>query len=96
MRRLMTKEVTSTTVKVARIDVTSGKPVVVELEPVILLGNVDSEKAQKVVAKQHGNGVTVLGVESVTDVYEMEVSEFIKIARKREPGEEVSEDTEEI
>jgi hypothetical protein len=69
---------------------------VVELEPVILLGNVDSEKAQKLVAKKHGVGVSVLSVESVTDVYELEVSEFIKIARKRELGEEVSEDTEEI
>lgn len=92
----MTKEVTSTTVKVARIDVTEGQPKVVELEPVILLGNVDSEKAQKVVAKQRGAGVSVLSVESVTDVYEMEVSEFIQIARKREAGEEVSEDTEEV
>lgn len=94
MRRLMTKEVTSTTVKVARIDVTEGQPKVVELEPVILLGNIDSEKAQKVVAKQHGAGVSVLSVETDTKVYELEVEEFIKIARLREAGEEVSEEEE--
>jgi hypothetical protein len=84
MRKMMTKEVTSTVVKVARIEVEQGEPKLVELEPVILLGNIDSEKAQKIVAKQYGLGVTVLSVEADTKIYELEVAEFIQIARLRE------------
>ncbi len=87
MRKLMTKEVTSTLVKVAKIDTVEGKPVAVELEPITLLGNVDSEKAQKLVTRKLGQGVTVLSVEADTKVYELEVEEFIKIARLRVPEE---------
>lgn len=80
MRKMMTKEVTSTIVKVAKIDMVEGQPKAVELEPIILLGNIDLEKAQKVVAKQHGAGVTVLSVEADTKVYQAPVTEFLKIA----------------
>lgn len=90
---MMTKEVTSTIVKVAKIDMVEGQPQAVELEPIILLGNVDSEKAQKLVSKSHGAGVTVLGVEADTKVYELEVTEFLKIARLKtdEESEQISE-----
>lgn len=84
MRRMMTKEVTSTIVKVAKIEMVDGAPQLVELEPITLLGNVEAEKAQKIVAKQHGLGVTVLSVEADTKVYELEVTEFLKIARLKE------------
>ena len=80
----MTKEVTSTTVKLAKIDMVEGQPQAIELEPMILLGNVNEERAQKLVAKKHGTGVTVLSVEADTKVYEMEVAEFIQIARLKE------------
>lgn len=92
MRRMMTKEVTSTIVKVAKIDMVEGLPTAVELEPIILLGNIDSEKAQKIVSKQHGAGVTVLAVEADTKVYELEVTEFLKIARLK-VEEEVTAET---
>jgi hypothetical protein len=95
MRKLMTKEVTSTIVKVAKIDMVEGSAQVVELPSIILLGNVDLEKAQKVVAKQLGAGVSVLSVEADTKVYELEVTEFIKIARLREAGEVEVEDEQE-
>jgi hypothetical protein len=95
MRKLMTKEVTSTIVKVAKIDMVDGSAQVVELPSIILLGNVDSEKAQKIVAKQLGVGVSVLSVEADTKVYELEVTEFIKIARLREAGEVEVEDEQE-
>lgn len=91
MRKLMTKEVTSTIVKVAKIDIIDGQAQVVELPSIILLGNVDSEKAQKIVAKSHGAGVSVLSVEADTKVYELEVSEFMKIARLRVEEEVVAE-----
>jgi hypothetical protein len=93
MRKMMTKEVTSTIVKVAKIDMVEGQAVAVELEPITLLGNVDSEKAQKIVSKKHGAGVTVLAVEADTKIYELEVTEFLKIARLKveEESEALSE-----
>jgi len=80
MRKMMTKEVTSTIVKIAKIDMTEGLPKAVELEPITLLGNIDLEKAQKHVLKKRGAGVTVLSVEADTKVYELPVTEFLKIA----------------
>ena len=93
MRKMMTKEVTSTIVKVAKIDMVNGQPVLVELEPITLLGNVDSEKAQKLVSKEYGLGVTVLQVEADTKVYVAPVTEFLKIATLKtdEESEAVSE-----
>jgi hypothetical protein len=91
MRKLMTKEVTSTIVKVAKIDMVEGQPQAVELEPITLLGNVDLEKAQKIVSKAKGPTVTVLSVEADTQVYELEVTEFLKVARLR-----VDEETEAV
>jgi hypothetical protein len=93
MRKMMTKEVTSTIVKVAKIDMVGGLPQAVELEPVILLGNIDSEKAQKLVSKSHGAGVTVLSVEADTKVYQAPVTEFLKIATLK-VDEETEQDSE--
>lgn len=80
MRKMMTKEVTTTTVKVARIEIQNGLPQAVSLEDEIMLGNVSQEKAQKHVNKKHGSGVTVISVTADTVVYELAVEEFIKIA----------------
>jgi len=85
----MTKEVTKTTVKVARMKMgENGLPVAEPLEDIILIGNVSSEKAQKIVTKEHGNGVTVFGVETTTETYKMAVEEFIQLA-ELVPNEEV-------
>jgi hypothetical protein len=94
MRKNMTKEVTSTIVKVAKIDMVEGQPKAVEMEPIILLGNIDLEKAQKMVAKSHGVGVTVLSVEADTKIYRAPVTEFLKIAELVLPGEEEQEEQE--
>lgn len=91
MRKKMTKEVTKTTVKVAEMVVNEqGLPVAQPLEDVILIGNVSVEKAQKAVNKQFDKNVTVFGVETDTQVYEMDVEEFIKHATLRvdEPAEQ--------
>lgn len=95
----MTKEVTKTTVRVARIDVTDGEPKAVELEPIILLGNVDAERAQKAVTKQVGAGAQVLSVEADTQVYELPVTEFLKIAKLKvaaDSEQESEEETEQV
>jgi len=80
LRKMLTKEVTSTTIKIGKIEMVDGTPQVATLENVVLLGNVSHEKAQKEVEKLHGKGVTVFELQSDTKVYEMPVEEFIKVA----------------
>lgn len=95
MRKMMTKEVTKTLVQLAIMEVNEqGMPVAKPLEPIELIGNVSTEKAQKVVQKMFTENVTVFGVNPETQTYEMEVSEFIKLARIK--GEEEEENTEEV
>jgi len=81
LRKTMSREVTKTTVKVAKMVVAeNGLPVAEPLEDVILIGNVSMEKAQRAVNKTHEGSVTVFGVETETQVYEMAVEDFIKHA----------------
>lgn len=91
MRKQMTKEVTSTVIKLATIEVSDGVPMAVELPPEILLGSVTPDKAQKILSKQLGKDVTVLSAEPKTEVYVMDVEEFIQLASLKE--DEVEEET---
>lgn len=84
MRKLMTKEVTTTTLKLAKMQMVEGKPVATPLEDEVLLGNVKLEKAQSFATKKHGSGVTVFEVVANTNVYEMAVEDFIKYASIKE------------
>jgi hypothetical protein len=80
MRKMMTKEVTKTTVKLAQMVVENGVPTAQVLADKILLGNVSQESAQKQVTKELGQGVTVLSVQADTVTYELPVEEFLQIA----------------
>jgi len=84
MRKMMSKEVTKTTVKVAKMVVENGVPTAQILADKILLGNVSHETAQKLVTKEEGQGVTVLSVQPDTVTYELSVEEFIAIASIKE------------
>lgn len=77
VEKMMSREVTKTTVKLARIETVDGLPQAVELEPVVLIGNINHEKAQKSVNKMYDFQVTVISVEADTLVYEMPVARFI-------------------
>lgn len=83
MRKMMTKEVTSTTVKISRIVVVDGNPKAEKLEDEVLLGNINLEQAQKAINKKHGAGFTVFEVQPETIVYEMAVEDFINLASVR-------------
>lgn len=80
MRKTLTKEITSTTVRIAKMVITDGQPTAEQLPDEVLLGNLDQEKAQKEITKKHGAGVTVFGVEADTKVYEMSVEKFLEHA----------------
>jgi hypothetical protein len=85
MRKVMSKEVTSTTVKIAKMEMVGDQPQAKWLPDEVLLGNVNLEKAQKEVTKKHGQGVTVFEVTADTKVYEMEVEKFIELASVKVP-----------
>jgi hypothetical protein len=80
MRKLMTKEVTTTTVQLAKMEMVDGSPVAVALPQETLLGNVSLEKAQKEMSKKFGAGVTVFQVVPNSFTYEMPVEDFVKVA----------------
>lgn len=88
----MTKEVTKTTVKIAKMELVDGSPQAIQMEDEVLLGNVSLEKAQKEVSKKHGNNVTVFGVEADTVVYEMPVEDFISYATVKVDSETVEQE----
>jgi hypothetical protein len=85
MRKVMSKEVTTTNVKLAKMEMVDGQPTAKWMEDETLLGNVSLEKAQKEVTKKYGQGVTVFEVTADTTVYEMPVEEFIKQAKVKQP-----------
>lgn len=91
MRKMMTKEVTKTTIKIAKMEVVDGLPKATPLGDEIMLGNVSLEKAQKEVTKKHGAGVTVFEVVPSTEVYELPVEDFIKIASIKMDSVEVAQ-----
>lgn len=80
MRKEMTKEVTHTTVKLAKIEMKDGNPEMVEMPDKVLIGNQDLEKAQKAINKEFGHGVTVLSIKPDTQKYVMPVEKFIELA----------------
>ena len=79
-RKMMSKEVTTTTVKIGKIEMVNGTPNVVMLPEEKIIGNITLEKAQKLMNKKH-DIVTVFEVVPETQVYEMDVMEFIKVAK---------------
>lgn len=83
-RKYMTKEVTQTIVKSAIVEMVEGEPKAVELPDEIILGNVSMSHAQTVLNRKYKRPVTIFALEPETKVYEMEVEEFIKLARLKE------------
>lgn len=90
MRKMMSREVTKTTVKVGKLEMVDGQPQAVTLPDEVLLGNVSLEKAQKQLNKKYGEPVTVFEVIPDTTVYEMPVEEFIKYATVKEDTKETA------
>ena len=83
-RKMMTKAVTSTTIKSVEVRDINGELKMIPLTDVIVMGNVDKRKAQIMVNKMYSVPVTVTSVESETVVYEMEVTRFMELATIKE------------
>ena len=79
-RKYITREITKTTVKVAKMEVENGVPVAVPLADEVIVGNVNMEQAQRQIKKRLGEGITVFGVEANTEKYKMAVADFLQLA----------------
>jgi hypothetical protein len=90
MRKTLQREVTHTTVQLAKLNVVDGVPTTATLPEETLVGNYSLEKAQKEMTKKHGVGVTVFGVQADTKRYEMDIEKFIELAT------EVQEDEQQV
>lgn len=83
-RKMMSKEVTSTTIKVAKIEVVNGTPKAVNLPDEVIIGNVSIDHAQRILNKKFGEPVTILELFAETKIYEMAVEDFIRVAQIKE------------
>lgn len=83
----MTREITKTTVKVAKMEIQEGNPVAVALPDEVFIGNISQQRAQRMIDKIH-TGATVLEVQPDTKTYEMPVEQFLEQATVKEPKEE--------
>jgi len=92
MRRMMTREVTKTTIKVAKLEMVDGEVKTVVLPDEIKIGNIRLERAQRMMNKKYGEPVTVLQVIPETTTYEMPVETFIEHATIKEDNEETDEE----
>lgn len=79
-RKFMTRDVTKTTVKIAKIEMIDGLPQAVELPDEVLIGNVNEERAAGTLKTKFDHPITVLGVEPNTEKYRMSVEDFLKHA----------------
>jgi hypothetical protein len=96
MRKMMYKEVTQTVIHIAKLGMNEeGLPVAEKLEPITVLGELTKDKAQKTVNKTFGLGATIYNLEVVTNTYELEVEEFIKVARIKTSDEVEIDDSDE-
>lgn len=83
MRSTITRTLTQSTIRVAKIEFNGDTPVATPLEPVIVYGNVSKEDAKREVAKVYGkdNSIVVAKIESEEKFFEISVSDFIKYAK---------------
>jgi hypothetical protein len=82
-RKMMTKEITKTTVRIAKMQVENGEVKIVKLPEETLVGNVKQETAQKLLNKKFGEPIAILEIFAETTIYEAPVEEFLKIATIR-------------
>jgi Cu/Ag efflux protein CusF len=75
-RKMMTKEITKTTVRIAKLTVENGEAKMVKLPEETLVGNVKQEAAQKQLNKKYGEPIAILEIFAETTVYEAPVEEF--------------------
>jgi hypothetical protein len=79
-RHFINREITTTKVTAAKMELVNGSVNAENLEDVILIGNVSLEKANKEIKKIYGEGATAFSVEANTHKYSIPTELFVKHA----------------
>lgn len=87
MRKMIKREITSTTIKFGKVAMVDGAPQLEQLPEEKVTGNVSLEKAGKLMKEKHGN-VTIFEVVPETNTYEMPTDEFLQHATIVQPEEQ--------
>lgn len=75
---MLTRTLVTSTIKLAEIQVIDGEVHSLELEPMVVSGNVDVKKATRLAQKHYkGKQVAVLDIEKTKTKYAMKVEDFI-------------------
>lgn len=81
MRKTIVRSITETTVKSAVITFVKGQPIAKENKPIVVNGVIGEDKALKEVRKAYGETAYVTEINSIDNVYEISVEDFIKYAK---------------
>ena len=93
MAKMMQREITKTTVNVAKMVMVDGEVQVEQLPSETFVGNLTMEQAQwRMKRKYKGEPVQVVSVEPNTEVYELPVEKFLEVATVRVEKEEDQEE----
>ncbi|MBO5715007.1 MAG: hypothetical protein J6S23_01275 [Clostridia bacterium] len=88
MRNTITRKIVETTINGYTIEMENGKPTVVNLEPVVVFGNVTSERqAKRALVDVYGKETPVFigEIKSEEVQYEISVEKFIENATRIDP-----------
>jgi hypothetical protein len=95
MRKTMSKEITTTTLKLGKIKVLDGTPIVEQLPDETLIGTPNDKLIGRMMFKKHGAGITVYSKETNKLVYEMSIDDFIKYGKLKGIEEQQTEEMQE-
>lgn len=89
-RKNITKEVKRTIISPVSITLENGQPLATQLDPIVVMGAVTKEKANRLARKQHPDLETVVVDKLVEEVkvYEMSIEQFLQIATEKVAVEE--------
>ena len=86
MRNTITRTMSTSTINAFKLSIVDGKPVVENLDPVVISGKAKEKDALKVLKKQFGDisGITIGSIDVSENTYEISVEDFLKYATKVE------------
>lgn len=91
MRKVITRTITTSTIKSLIFEIKEGKPVLTANAPLQVNGSISNDKALNEARKIYGQNAQLEEVIEKVDTYEISVEDFMKYATKVEPKETTPE-----
>lgn len=84
MRKTITRSITVSVIQSAKVTLKNGQAEITDNPTLKVNGIISEEKALKLVRKTYGETSQIESIETIDDVYEISVEEFMKYAKKVE------------